>query len=241
MIVENIKWNNNMKKFIIAAAAFIAAFSFQSCNKDDDFNYDILYPNALVTIKPDGDSFFIQLDDSTIINLTNPEDFKFEEETRAFANFDFPEKPWGSVIEASANWIRPTLTKMTEQSKGSADADKAEFGEDPVELVKGWTVCEDGYLSLQFRAAWSRYGNVKHRVSLITGVDAEDPYLVEFRHDNCGDIPEVVADGYVSFRLSSLPDTKGETVKLKVRYMSNLGMKTVEFDYKTRPGDEAGE
>ena len=66
-----------MKKFIIAAAAFIAAFSFQSCNKDDDFNYDILYPNALVTIKPDGDSFFIQLDDSTIINLTNPEDFKF--------------------------------------------------------------------------------------------------------------------------------------------------------------------
>ena len=42
MIVENIKWNNNMKKFIIAAAAFIAAFSFQSCNKDDDFNYDTL-------------------------------------------------------------------------------------------------------------------------------------------------------------------------------------------------------
>ena len=64
---------------------------------------------------------------------------------------------------------------------------------------------------------------------------------MEFRHDDCGDIPEVVADGYVSFRLSSLPDTKGETVKLKVRYMSNLGMKTVEFDYKTRPGDETGE
>lgn len=64
---------------------------------------------------------------------------------------------------------------------------------------------------------------------------------MEFRHDDCGDIPEVVADGYVSFRLSSLPDTRGETVKLKVRYLSNMGMKTVEFDYKTRPGDGAGE
>ena len=48
-----------MKKFIIAAAALFAAFSFQSCNKDDGFDYNILYPNALVTIKPDGDSFYI--------------------------------------------------------------------------------------------------------------------------------------------------------------------------------------
>ncbi|MGM9768089.1 MAG: NigD-like protein [Candidatus Cryptobacteroides sp.] len=227
-----------MKKFIIAAAALIAALSFQSCNKDDGFDYNILYPNALVTIKPDGNSFYIQLDDSTVINVTNPEDFKFEEETRAFANFQFPARPWGPEFEAFANWIRPTLTKPTDETNGSGDADKEEFGEDPVELVKGWTVCEDGYLSLQFRAAWSRYGNVKHRVSLITGTDPEDPYLVVFRHDNCGDFPEVVADGYVSFRLSSLPDTKGETVKLKVKYLSTDGMKTVEFDYKTRPGDE---
>ena len=233
--------DNNMKKFIIAAAALTAAISIQSCNKDDGYSYDIIYPNALVTIKPDGDSFYIQLDDNTVIHPTNIENFSFKEETRAFANFDFPAKPWTSEFEVYAHWIRPTLTKMTDESKGSAEEDKAEFGEDPVELVKGWTVCEDGYLSLQFRAAWSRYGNIKHRVSLITGTDPEDPYLVEFRHDDCGDIPEVVADGYVSFRLSSLPDTGDETVKLKVRYLSNMGMKTVEFDYKTRPGDGAGE
>ena len=241
MIAENIKMDNNMKKFIIAAAALTAAISIQSCNKDDGYSYDIIYPNALVTIKPDGDSFYIQLDDNTVIHPTNIENFSFKEETRAFANFDFPAKPWTSEFEVYAHWIRPTLTKMTDESKGSAEEDKAEFGETPVELVKGWTVCEDGYLSLQFRAAWSRYGNIKHRVSLITGTDPEDPYLGEFRHDDCGDIPEVVADGYVSFRLSSLPDTGDETVKLKVRYLSNMGMKTVEFDYKTRPGDGAGE
>ena len=57
MIAENIKMDNNMKKFIIAAAALTAAISIQSCNKDDGYSYDIIYPNALVTIKPDGDSF----------------------------------------------------------------------------------------------------------------------------------------------------------------------------------------
>ena len=231
------------KKQIAAAALIVsAAFSFQACNiNDDNGSYDLLFPNALVTVKPDGNSFYIQLDDSTIIRPTNVEKFTFTEETRAFANFAFPEKPWGNELEIEAYWINPTLTKQPVMTEGSQDSDREKYGEDPVELVKLWTVCEDGYLSLQFRTGWSRYGEIKHTVNLITGVDPEDPYTVDFRHDDCGDSQEVLADGYVSFRLNTLPDTKGETVKLKVRYMSNSGLKTVEFDYKTRPGDEVAE
>ena len=231
-------------KNLIAAAALIitAASSFQSCDvNDDNGSYDLLFPNALVTVKPEGNSFFIQLDDSTVIRPTNVEKFTFTEETRAFANFSFPDTPWGSELEIEANWISPTLTKQPVVTGGSQESDRVEYGEDPVELVKMWTVCEDGYLSLQFRTSWSSYGDIKHEVNLITGVDPDDPYTVDFRHNACGDIPQVVADGYVSFRLNSLPDTRGETVKLKVRYMSNTGMKTVEFDYKTRPGDGTAE
>ncbi|MGM9738889.1 MAG: NigD-like protein [Candidatus Cryptobacteroides sp.] len=224
----------------LAAAALVisAAFGAQSCTDNDNASYDRLIPNALVTVKPEGNSFYIQLDDSTIIRPTNAEKFNFDEETRAFANFDFPKQPWGSELEIEAFWITPTLTKQPVETLGSSEADKEEYGEDPVELVRMWTVCEDGYLSLQFRTYWSRYGNIKHAVNLVTGVDPDDPYTVEFRHDACGDYPEVVSDGYVSFRLNCLPDTKGETVKLKVKYRSETGEKTVEFDYKTRPGDE---
>ena len=38
MIAENIKMDNNMKKFIIAAAALTAAISIQSGNKDDGYS-----------------------------------------------------------------------------------------------------------------------------------------------------------------------------------------------------------
>lgn len=226
-----------INKITALAALAIAALSFQSCIDKDDKGYDLLLPNTLVTVKPEGDSFKLQLDDETVIIPTNMTKSPCEKEQRAFANINLPAKPWNKEIEAEVNWINPILTKATVKTEGSADEDKEKYGEDPVEMVKLWTVCEDGYLTIQFRTMWSRYGNTKHAVNLITGVDPEDPYTVEFRHDACGDYPEVIADGYVAFRLNSLPDTGDETVKLKVKYLSNTGMKTVEFDYKTRPGD----
>lgn len=54
---------------------------------------------------------------------------------------------------------------------------------------------------------------------------------------HAGTMPNVETDGYVAFRLNSLPDTKGETVKLKVKFLSPRGEKTAEFEYKTRPSD----
>ncbi len=105
-----------------------------------------------------------------------------------------------------------------------------------MELVNAFpTVCEDGYLTLRFRTLWGRFSNVKHKVNLVTGVDKSDPYLVEFRHDKCGDVNEVVSDGYVAFRLDKLPDTEGKTVKLRVRFTASSGeTKIATFDYKTR-------
>ena len=135
-------------------------------------------------------------------------------------------------------WLKALLTKQTVASEG-AEKDAEKYGSDPVEIIDAFpTVCEDGYLTLRFRALWSRFNYIKHEVNLVTGVDPSDPYLVEFRHNDHGDIKEIPTEAYVAFRLNQLPDTEGKTVKLKVRYNAPSGKtKTIEFNYKTRPGD----
>lgn len=56
-----------------ALVASVAIFSLQSCNNDDDdYDYSLLFPNALVTVKTDAnDTFFLQLDDETTLRPVN--------------------------------------------------------------------------------------------------------------------------------------------------------------------------
>ena len=52
-------------KKILIAIATISSLSLQSCLDDDD-NYAMRFPNALVTVKTDADqTVFLQLDDKT--------------------------------------------------------------------------------------------------------------------------------------------------------------------------------
>ena len=45
------------------AIAAISIAGIQSCNKNDNNNYDIYFPNALVTVKPVSDTdFYLQLE-----------------------------------------------------------------------------------------------------------------------------------------------------------------------------------
>lgn len=223
---------------LAAGAVMMAAALFQSCLKDDDrVRYSDIVPNAVVTVKPDGDKFYLQLDDSTVIYPDNVQKSPFgDKEVRAFINYRVISQEAGSQV-GYVNWFRELLTKNTVATQG-ADKDEASYGNDPVEIVNAFpTVCEDGYLTLRFRTSWGRYGSVQHMVNLITGVDPEDPYTVEFRHNANGDMKDVISDAYVAFRLDQLPDTKGEKVTLKVKYISPDGYKTIQFKYRTRPTD----
>ena len=237
-VEEKTKRYNIMKNRVLAfISATLAVVASASCTKNDYPSYDEIVPNAVVTVKPEGEGngFYLQLDDNTIIKPVNNPRLPFElKETRAFINYKVVSEEKG-VQMGHVNWITELYTKQTVESKGK-DEDKAEYGSDPVELVNAFpTVCEDGYLTLRFRTLWGRFSNVKHKVNLVTGVDESDPYLVEFRHDKCGDVNEVVSDGYVAFRLDKLPDTEDKTVKLRVRFTASSGeTKIATFDYKTR-------
>ena len=71
-------------------------------------------------------------------------------------------------------------------------------------------------------------------MNLIPTNNPENPYEVEFFHDANGDYADRKGDGLVAFKLDKLPDTNGETVKLKLKWKSFSGEKSVEFDYQTR-------
>ena len=80
---------------------------------------------------------------------------------------------------------------------------------------------------------------ITHYVNLIPTNNSENPYEVEFKHDAKGDVSGRVGDGLVAFKLDNLPDTEGQTVKLKLRYKSFNSTKSIEFDYKTRAATPA--
>lgn len=212
------------------------SMTFQSCLDDDNADSGMLYPNALVTVKPiNATSFFLQLNDSTTLLPTNYTALPFgNKQVRALVNYNEVDKPHVGYSKAVyINWIDSILTKPFAPDLGALKNDTV-YGTDPVEIINDWvTIAEDGYLTLRFRTI---YGNPAkaHYVNLLASTDPTKPYEVEFRHNAYGDTYGREADGLVAFDINSLPDTKGKSVKLKLKWKSFSGDKSVEFDYTTR-------
>ena len=222
-------------KFILITVMLLGILVLPSClNDDDDIN--LTYPNALVTVKEAADeTVFFQLDDNTTLLPVNITSHPFKsKEVRALVNYNELDVASG-VYDKSVhvNWIDSIRTKPMAPNLGDQNDD--EYGTDPVEIVNDWvTIAEDGYLTLRFRTVWSNLG-ITHYVNLIPTNNPANPYEVEFRHDANGDHKSGrMGDGLVAFKLNNLPDTEGETVKLKLIWKSFSGEKSAEFDYRTR-------
>lgn len=210
-----------------------------SCLDDDD-DVSRLYPNALVTVKEaEDETVYFQLDETTTLLPVNITSHPFDsKEVRALVNYEEVDDSSEEYDQAvRVNWIDSIRTKPMAPNLGE-DNDN-EYGNDPVEIVSDWvTIAEDGYLTLRFRTMWSQLG-ITHYVNLIPTNNPENPYEVQFKHDANGDVSGRVGDGLVAFRLDQLPDTEGETVKLKLIWDSFNGEKSMEFDYRTRAATPA--
>ena len=210
-----------------------------SCLDDDD-DFSRIYPNALVTVKEAADeTVFFQLDEETTLLPVNITSHPFDsKEVRALVNYEEVDDPTEEYDQAvRVNWIDSIRTKPMAPNLGEENDN--EYGNDPVEIVSDWvTIAEDGYLTLRFRTMWSHQG-ITHYVNLIPTNNPENPYEVQFKHDANGDVSGRIGDGLVAFRLDQLPDTEGETVKLKLIWDSFNGEKSMEFDYRTRAATPA--
>jgi len=221
-----------------------AVLSVTACSLDkSDFDPDIMYPSAIVTVKPDAEnaSFYMQLDDNTTMHAVNLKVSPFgTKEVRALVNYRKPsteEMQSGGLYDDAhnvyVNWMDSILTKRTVPDLGE-DMNYRTYGNDPVELFGDWaTVVEDGYLTLHFQTVWG-VGRIQHTINLLTGTDPEDPYKVVLRHNANGDIYGEYGDALVAFSLKDLPDTGGETVDLKLEWRSFSGIKSATFKYRTR-------
>ncbi|MFJ1473399.1 NigD1/NigD2 family lipoprotein [Capnocytophaga cynodegmi] len=219
-----------------ALGLLITAFSLQSCLKDDKITD--LRPTAVVTVRPQADdTFFLQLDDVTRLNPTNMKKSPFgKKEVRALVKYTKESNDTKSKAQnVRIHWIDSIRTKQPVPNLGTDNNTK--YGNDPIEIVRDWlTVAEDGYLTLRVRTQWSR-ANVKHNINLVTGVNSQNPYELELRHDAKGDIGGPMGEAIIAFNLNDLPQgtDPSKKVKLKLKWKSFNGEKSADFDLQLRP------
>ena len=228
---------------VIIAATMPIVAALQSCN-NDDCNSSIggIAANALVTVKTASDnSTYFQLDDKTTLRPVNVTKQLFDgKEVRAIAHLTDSKESAGNYDKAvNVLWIDSIRTKATNVALPTAEENDKAYGNDPFEIMKDWvTIVEDGYITLRIRTLWGI--GAKHYMYLLTGVNKDNPYEVEIRQDSKGDTGKRVGDSLIAFNLEALPDTQGKTVKLKIRWRSFSGDKSVEFDYCTRKTTKTG-
>lgn len=227
-----------LKNIIPALVIIASTTAFQSCSNDDEKYYVLSYPTALVTVCPDeNESFVMQLDNETTLFPTNMTKSPFgAKEVRALVNYTTDDTyPDGTGV--FVNWIDSIRTKTPVMTLGENDI---QFGNDPIDIIKDWvTIAEDGYLTLRFRTVWG-YSLTPHQINLITGINPDDPFEFELRHNAYGDLNGRYADGIIAFNLNELPHIDDNT-KIKLHWNSFMGKKTVEFDLQFRRNDNLEE
>ena len=221
---------------ILSFVLLVLPLFLQSCKKEEDL---VRVSTAIATLKPNPalNSVVFKVNDKLFLYPVNISDREIStEERRVLIEFRKPKEsealPMSSVgPQIYVTWIKLILTKPLAEDLGE-EGNIEEYGQDPVEIVKDWmTLAEDGYMNICFRTMWG--GRATHYINMVYTPEPDNPYCVTLYHDAQGDYPDHSADALVAFKLDGLPDTNGQTVALKVKWMSFSGAKSTTFDYCT--------
>lgn len=220
-----------LRTLFLGIGALAATLTFNSCLDDDGYPTENSWV-GIATVKPlsSSESYFLQLDDSTtLLPVTGrTPSFSVNTERRALVNFTLlSDSAKGYNHAIRVNEIDSILTKSIVPSLG--EENDSIYGKDAIDLDSKGLWIEDGYITFQFK---TYFGGGKHFLNLVQ-MDETKPYELEFRHNAFNDPKSSIGWGLVSFRLNTLPNTEGKTVKLKVKYISYDGEKTYELDYNS--------
>lgn len=222
----------SMKKLslLLMVGAIGISLLFNSCSMDDGYSLNDYWLGVATVETLDGGNHYFKMDNGTTLwpaagyylghNL--------EVGQRTWLNFTIlSDEKDGFDHYVKVNGVDPILTKEIAEDKG--EENDSYYGTDPVTVKDIWV--GGGYLNVIFKFNYG--GTKKHFINLLPVTGSENAYEVEFRHHAYNDPSEAAVAGIVCFDLSSLPETEGETVKLKVHFKTFNGDKTFELEYNS--------
>lgn len=219
----------SFRLFAPALGILAAASPLNSCNDIDDGD-TLWQTGAVVTVRPSADgSFVMQLDSATVLRPVNLCASPFgTKQVRALINFT--PAPGRCLADTAAVYVHrmdSIRTKLPVASHG--EADDSLYGCDPLDIVDDWmTVAEDGYLTLRIRMRGGLPG-ATHRVNLLTGLDPNNPFELELRHDAGGSTTGPAADALVAFDLNALAAPGQQRAELTLHWRSPRGRRSATF------------
>ena len=219
----------SFRLFAPALGILAAASPLNSCNDIDDGD-TLWQTGAVVTVRPSADgSFVMQLDSATVLRPVNLCASPFGTK-RVRALVSFAPAPGRCCTDTAAVYVYhmdSIRTKLPVASRG--EADDSLYGCDPLDIVDDWvTVAEDGYLTLRIRMRDGMPG-ATHRVNLLTGLNPDNPFELELRHDAGGSTAGPVADALVAFDLNALAATEQQRAEVTLHWRSPRGRRSATF------------
>lgn len=232
-------------KFIAFILAVTAVVPFlQSCLDDDNGPTESLVISTINVPNPDSKEFYFTLDDGKKMFPSDTRglgDYKPTDGQRAFVIFNqLEEKAQGYDYNIQIRRIENILTKDIVKL-GEGENTEEKLGDDKINATYMWITQDSKYLTIEFQYYGTNNKDKKHFLNLVINdpiveptEDTENDYLVlEFRHNEEGDNPERLDEGYVSFKLDKIKELAKGKKGLKIRV--NTIYKGVEYYTKDFP------
>lgn len=226
-----------LRFFLWTLGIALVSLTLTSCLDDDDaYSLGDMWI-AVATVVPEGDNvYYLRLDDGDKMwpAATNYPNYKPKKDQRALVNFTILADSSQSNLNGFSHYIKVNaihdiLTKNISKNEGAAN--DSIYGKDPVRIDEKNMWIGDGFLNIYFETEWG--GRRAHYINLIQPDAEKDPYTLEFRHNAFDDPKHTIGTGRVAFNLSSLPDTKGESVDLVVYYWDHNGKQSYKLKYNS--------
>lgn len=217
---------NKLKSRAFFLAILVLLPFLQSCLDDDDSPSESFVISTLNVPDPESKDFYFTLDDGKKMFPSDTRglgDYKLIDGQRAFVIFnEIDQKVEGYDYNIQIKRIEDILTKDIITLN---DENVKEIGDDKINSTYMWITPDLKYLTIEFQYLGTHSKDKKHFLNLVINElkaepreSPENDYIeLEFRHNDEGDAPNRLGEGYVSFKLDEIKEQMEGKKGLRIR------------------------